>query len=167
MVRHCPAARADELRKGLMGSTGLILSERIVNLPPQLASPLHEALFDEICWATEDEKTAERRKSFEFDQYVLMTQFLTERDLSHAGSTSKKKRKKKAKKEPTNSPDPIYIKLEDEVWAAHSSLQFDFKCKRPVDADDVDAEEENYDRHMKVMVCNAMAVPRVRQQLKQ
>ena len=34
---------------------GLLISQRVVNLPPQLLPPLYDALFDEVSWATEDE----------------------------------------------------------------------------------------------------------------
>lgn len=34
---------------------GLMVSQRVVNLPPQLLPPLYDALFDEVSWATEDE----------------------------------------------------------------------------------------------------------------
>ncbi|CAN1834779.1 Protein BCCIP homolog [Linum perenne] len=34
---------------------GLLVSQRVVNLPPQLLPPLYDALFDEISWAVEDE----------------------------------------------------------------------------------------------------------------
>lgn len=34
---------------------GLMVSQRLVNLPPQLLPPLYDALFDEVSWATEDE----------------------------------------------------------------------------------------------------------------
>lgn len=34
---------------------GLIVSQRVLNLPPQLLPPLYDALFDEVSWATEDE----------------------------------------------------------------------------------------------------------------
>ena len=34
---------------------GLLVSQRVVNLPPELITPLHDALFDEVSWATEDE----------------------------------------------------------------------------------------------------------------
>lgn len=34
---------------------GLLLSQRVVNLPPQLLPPMYDGLFDEISWATEDE----------------------------------------------------------------------------------------------------------------
>jgi hypothetical protein len=37
--------------------TGLIINERLINCPPQLAPPLVQALFSEIKWATEDEPT--------------------------------------------------------------------------------------------------------------
>lgn len=38
-------------------STGLLVNERLVNAPPQVAPPLMQALFDEIAWALEDEPT--------------------------------------------------------------------------------------------------------------
>ena len=36
-------------------NVGLLVSQRVVNLPPKLLPPLYDALFDEISWATEDE----------------------------------------------------------------------------------------------------------------
>ena len=41
--------------------TGLIISERVYNCPPQLAPPLQQALHDEIDWATEDEPDKVRK----------------------------------------------------------------------------------------------------------
>lgn len=37
--------------------SALIVSERLINCPPQLAPPLQQALLDEMDWATEDEPT--------------------------------------------------------------------------------------------------------------
>lgn len=53
--------------------TGLLINERLINSPPQLAPPLVQALFSEISWATEDEPTQERRDAFKFKRYLLMT----------------------------------------------------------------------------------------------
>lgn len=39
----------------LTKDVGLLVSQRVVNLPPQLLPPLYDALFDEVEWATEDE----------------------------------------------------------------------------------------------------------------
>ena len=36
-------------------NVGLLVSQRVVNLPPQLLPPLYDALFDEVSWATDDE----------------------------------------------------------------------------------------------------------------
>ncbi|XP_052186176.1 protein BCCIP homolog isoform X3 [Diospyros lotus] len=59
--------------KEQMQSVGLLVSQRVVNLPPQLLPPLYDALFDEISWATEDERTEELRRSFCLKHYLLLT----------------------------------------------------------------------------------------------
>jgi len=49
---------ADQLRL-LFGeqahNVGLLVSQRVVNLPPQLLPHLYDSLFNEVSWATEDE----------------------------------------------------------------------------------------------------------------
>ncbi|KAJ0677795.1 putative BCP1 family protein [Helianthus annuus] len=52
---------------------GLVISQRVVNLPPQLLPPLYDGLFDEISWAIEDEPTEELRKSFCFKYYLILS----------------------------------------------------------------------------------------------
>lgn len=53
---------------------GLVINERLLNCPPQLASPLHHSLFDEeIPWAVEDEPTEELRESFKFKGYLFIS----------------------------------------------------------------------------------------------
>ena len=118
------------------GYTGLILSERYQNLPPQCAPWLQKALFDEIEWATEDEPTAELRDSYRFSQYLIITTVMTqvaEADDDEDGddndsyggggqATKKKKKKKKTKTKFTahggqaDDSTITYRKLEDEVY---------------------------------------------------
>ncbi|KAL3370011.1 hypothetical protein AABB24_007170, partial [Solanum stoloniferum] len=52
---------------------GLLVSQRVVNLHPQLLPPLYDALFDEVSWATEDEPTKELRSSFCFKFYLVIS----------------------------------------------------------------------------------------------
>ncbi|EFH47319.1 hypothetical protein ARALYDRAFT_487162 [Arabidopsis lyrata subsp. lyrata] len=52
---------------------GLLVSQRVMNLPPQLLPPLYDGLFDEVSWATEDEPTEQLRGSFRFKSYILIT----------------------------------------------------------------------------------------------
>lgn len=40
---------------GQAGDVGLVISQLVLNLPPQLLPPLYDGLFDEVSWATEDE----------------------------------------------------------------------------------------------------------------
>lgn len=51
----------------------LVLSGRVVNLPPQLAPKLFEALIYELQWATEDEPTAELRSMYDVKWFLYMT----------------------------------------------------------------------------------------------
>ena len=54
--------------------TGLVVSERLLNSPPQLAPPLQQALFDEeIPWATEDEPSQALRDSFAFERFLFVS----------------------------------------------------------------------------------------------
>jgi len=50
---------------------GLVVSERVVNTPLELSSPLQQAIFDEIDWATEDEPTEEKRDEYKFTHFLM------------------------------------------------------------------------------------------------
>lgn len=79
--------------------TGLIISERLINSPPQLASPLQHALFDEeIPWATEDEPSEELRNSFIFERLLFVSRVYQDNlgeplPPAAAGQGQRKKRK--------------------------------------------------------------------------
>ncbi|RXH70307.1 hypothetical protein DVH24_007563 [Malus domestica] len=66
----------DDLRS-LLGkeakSVGLLVSQRVTNLPLQLLPPLYDALFDEVSWATEDEPTEELQNFFRFKVYIIVS----------------------------------------------------------------------------------------------
>ena len=67
---------------------GLVINERLLNCPPQLASPLHHSLFDEeIPWAMEDEPTEELRDSFNFKAYLFLSRVYRDGpEDSHCGT---------------------------------------------------------------------------------
>ena len=52
-------------------ATGLLINERIINVPQDAGEPLIDGVFDEIRWATKDETTEEARKSYEFKHYIF------------------------------------------------------------------------------------------------
>ncbi|KAK9276474.1 hypothetical protein L1049_006007 [Liquidambar formosana] len=96
-------------------NVGLLVSQRVVNLPPQLLPPLYDALFDEVSWATEDEPTEELRKSFCFKFYLLVS-----RIYKHKNADQKKGRST------VSDEAMIYIKPEDEIFHKLSSWSFSF-----------------------------------------
>lgn len=49
--------------------TALLISERLINVPLELAPPLYQGLFEEVMWATEDEviSTCSGRNQLDFN----------------------------------------------------------------------------------------------------
>ncbi|KAK2978005.1 hypothetical protein RJ640_026439, partial [Escallonia rubra] len=82
---------------------GLLISQRVVNLPPQLLPPMYDALFDEVSWATEDEPTEELRNSFCFKYYLLIS-----RIYKHKTADQQKRQK--------SDEAIVYVKPEDEIF---------------------------------------------------
>uniref|UniRef100_A0A803LJS2 Uncharacterized protein n=1 Tax=Chenopodium quinoa TaxID=63459 RepID=A0A803LJS2_CHEQI len=84
---------------------GLVVSQRVMNLPPQLLPHLYNALFDDILWATEDEPTKDLRESFRFQHYLLVTKIYEQKiGQKRKGPSS------------SNDEDFIYVKPEDELF---------------------------------------------------
>ncbi|XXG58836.1 hypothetical protein AAC387_Pa04g1036 [Persea americana] len=98
---------------------GLLVSQRVVNLPPKLLIPLHDALFDEVSWATEDEPTEELRDSFRFKFYLLITKFYK----------NKHPDQRKGSWKGDCSEPVIYIKPEDEIFHKLSLWSFSFPLR--------------------------------------
>ncbi|MCH93358.1 BCCIP-like protein, partial [Trifolium medium] len=112
---------ADQLRL-LLGeqshNVGLLVSQRVVNLPPQLLPPLYDSLFNEVSWATEDEPTEDLRNSFRFKHYVMLSKIY------------KHKNPEQKRKLSDDSEEAIvYVKPEDEIFHKLSSWSFCFPLR--------------------------------------
>jgi protein BCP1 len=117
-------------KASLAQATGLLISERYFNLPAQMAPWLNKALFDEVAWATEDEKTKQERDAYKFKQYVVMTKVqrgpvegdgadedgAESEDGGQKGTNKQKKKKQKKSKGADANREFKYYKLEDEVF---------------------------------------------------
>ncbi|XP_052291324.1 protein BCCIP homolog isoform X4 [Citrus sinensis] len=90
---------------------GLLVSQRVVNLPPQLLPPLYDALFDEVSWATEDEPTEELRNFFRFKCYLLVSKI-----YKHKNANQKNNRNLKRRSASDSGDEIVYIKPEDEIF---------------------------------------------------
>ncbi|KAG6399033.1 hypothetical protein SASPL_140507 [Salvia splendens] len=95
--------------KSLVGEhaqhVGLLVSQRVVNLPPQLLPPLYDGLFDEVGWATEDEPTKELRSSFRFKFYLIISKIYKHKNADQNRGTVK-----------NGEESVIYNRPEDEIF---------------------------------------------------
>ena len=127
IAKKAPKEEAKLVRDALNANkTGLILSERLVNVPQDVGGPLVKQLFDEIKWAVKDEK----KKEFDFDQYILVSRcfldtFRPPLSMDAASNGGKKnnnnKRKKDEKEEVT---ELVFPNLEDEIFYEESQWSF-------------------------------------------
>ncbi|KAF7825977.1 putative carboxylesterase 8 [Senna tora] len=133
-------------------NVGLLVSQRVVNLPPQLLPHLYDALFDEVSWATEDEPTEQLRSSFQFVHYVIFSKIY------------KHKNAEQNRKHHNDSDEAIiYIKPEDEIFHKLSSWSFSFPLRTQQPAP---RELKNYRSMGLVMAVEVDKIPTFRQELR-
>ncbi|XP_019462559.1 PREDICTED: protein BCCIP homolog [Lupinus angustifolius] len=130
---------------------GLLVSQRVVNLPPQLLPPLYDGLFDEVSWATEDEPTEDLRKSFQFKHYIILSKIYKHKNAEQ-----------KRKLSDDSEAEMIYIKPEDEIFHKLSSWSFIFPLRPQQPAPH---ELKNYRPMGLVMAVEADKIPSFRQEL--
>lgn len=130
---------------------GLLISQRVVNFPPQLLPHLYDALFDEVSWATEDEPTEELRSSFCFKYYLIICKIYKHKNA-----------KKKEGSHVNDNAATIYAKPEDEIFHELSSWSFSFPFHNQ---QVVDNQFKDYRLMSLVMVVEASKVSTFREQL--
>ena len=54
ILKKCPASQKEAFARAVRGNTGLIISERMINVPPELAVPLLQGLRSELAKANKD-----------------------------------------------------------------------------------------------------------------
>ncbi|GMH27653.1 hypothetical protein Nepgr_029496 [Nepenthes gracilis] len=131
-------------------NVGLLVSQRMMNLPLQLLPHLYDALLDEISWAVEDEPTEELRKSFCFKHFLVITRIYKKNAPNRSGYTNSKEE------------DIIYIKPDDEIFHELSLWSFTFPLRNQRLAV---YELRNYQLMGLVMAVEAEKAPTFRQQL--
>ncbi|GFP83531.1 protein bccip homolog [Phtheirospermum japonicum] len=131
---------------------GLMVSQRVVNLPPQLLPPLYDGLFDEIEWATEDEPTKELQNSFRFKYYLIISKIYKHKNAHQNKGTTK-----------NGAESVIYAKPEDEIFVELSLWSFIF----PLHSEHVTANElKDYRLMGLVMAVEASKVSIFRKKLR-
>jgi len=94
---------------------GLLVNDRIINVPHAIAPQLHQTMYEEVNIAVEEDIGP---CPFRFQNYLYITSFGHPDRLGIDNQTKKKKAKSERK----------YHKAEDEIYAQHSSMS----CTTPV-----------------------------------
>ena len=107
--------------------TGLIISERFINMPVEVIPPMYKMLLQEM------EKAEDAHENYEFDYFLIISRVyqlvdpVEREDEDHEKeSNRKKKNKNKKKKLANNEPKPIemdYFHLEDQILESNTQFK--------------------------------------------
>lgn len=87
---------------------GLVLGERLINMPPEISPPMYSMLVEEVEAAVED------KESYEFTHYLVVSKSYNEvQSLLDEGA-------RKSKKAKEDAPPMFYFHPEDEVLQKHA-----------------------------------------------
>ena len=107
--RNTALSKLDELvHDSTSARVGLVLTERLVNIPSEVVPPMYKMLLEEISWAIEE------KEPYNFTHYLILSK--TYREVASALDKEDTPRSKKQKKaSDKGSSDVFYFHPEDEV----------------------------------------------------
>ncbi|KAJ1986603.1 Mss4p nuclear export [Dimargaris cristalligena] len=110
-------------------AVGFVLSERLVNVPPQITPPMFRMLAEEIQWAVED------KEPYEFEYYILISktyrQVESSLDVDDEEETpAAKSAKDKGRKKGRFADAVFYMQPEEEFVEQFAQISFDFRLSK-------------------------------------
>jgi BCCIP len=130
---------------------GIVLKERLVNLPLQLSPGLHKVLLDDIAWSlsTEAECPGDEIDFYRFTHYIFVSYFLVDPSSSSTeGRLVSQGKVKKRSKQVTES-SRIYMHGEDETFLESAEGSFSWRVE------DHDDSQQKYHKYRLVYVMTA------------
>jgi protein BCP1 len=91
---------------------GLILTERLINMPPEVIPPMYTMLQEEIAWAIED------KEPYNFTHYLLVSK--TYEEIESKLDMEESRPQKKKKKAAGEKSERFFFHPEDEVLERHA-----------------------------------------------
>jgi len=101
VVKHLQSSEA---------TVGLILAERLINIPAEVVPPMYRMLLEEIAWAVEE------KEPYKFTHYLILSK--TYQEVASKLNVGEDRPQKKKKKQ--DSEKIFYFHPEDEVLHRHA-----------------------------------------------
>lgn len=105
---------------------GLILTDRLINVPSEIVPPMYSMLLEEISWAIAESEP------YTFTHYVILSKTYHEITSQLTTSDDRPKKKPKASKSPNNN-NLFYFHPEDEVFERSALCSGSFTYSTQVD----------------------------------
>ena len=103
---------------------GLILTERLINIPTEVVPPMYTMLLEEISWAIEE------KEPYRFSHYLILSKTYTEMQSSLEQSEVRLSKKTKTSKNKREASQTFYFHPEDEVLQKHAMEHTGFEYTR-------------------------------------
>lgn len=121
-------------------TVGLILTERLINVPVEVIPPMYSLLQEEVQWAIEE------NEPYQFSHYLVLSKTYTE---VASRLDEEEDRPKKKKKAGTGSAETLLFHAEDEVLQRHALCYGGYDYSTPVDAGASDSKRMFQDMGIK------------------
>ena len=103
---------------------GLILTERLINMPPEIVPPMYTMLLEEIDWAVEE------KEPYKFTHYLVLSKVYSEVESK---VDQEDDRPSKKKKKANSSEEILYFHPEDEVLHKYASQHLTYEYSKQDD----------------------------------
>lgn len=113
---------------------GLILTERLVNIPSEVIPPMYSMLVEEISWAVDD------HEPYEFSDYIILSKTYSEVQPVVDDDQNPPQKKSKKSKQSQASCELFYLHPEDEVLHKYAEGHGDFAYTREEKGDAPDSK---------------------------
>ena len=102
---------------------GLILTDRLINVPSETAPPMYTMLLEELEWALQE------KEPYNFTHYLILSKTYTEIESKLDNEDDRPKKKKKGS---AGAFETMYFHPEDEVFQKHALCYggFDYSTRR-------------------------------------
>jgi protein BCP1 len=116
-------------------NVGLILTERLINMPPKVIPPLFSMLLEEVA------QVAQSNPAYNFSHYLVISK--SYKEVESQLDQQDRKSSKKAKKSPSN--DTFYFHPEDEIFQRYAAGFGNFDYTTQVDEGQADSKRAFWD----------------------